>query len=405
MQRVVPAWLRGYGSVILLLATLCNMAAFMTFNAYGLTLPGMSDALGLSHTEEGTLVTAVSVSVMTSGVVTGILAMRYQSRYVVGVAGLVGGTAMFGLGASPNYATALVTGAVAGFGMQVCITGSMGLVPLWFGSSHRGAAAGLASAGGGLSFVVLGTLVPWLSGRDPDDGWRHSWYALGVIGVTTGALCLALMRDMPGAAVRPRTGSLWPREIYRSYAVWLLAFMAFSGAWSSVLYSTYFGLFLEENGVGLDVSGRLWWIMGILGVGSALFWGYFSDRKGPKVGFFLTGLIYMTGILVLWLVPVLAGFVVSVVLVGICLRANFTLCAAAMGTYAPVNVSTAAFGMTALGAGLGLSIWPPVGGAIADATDDLGWAFALAALGAAVGAIVALQLRRPRANGPLRGGV
>ena len=394
--RVAPPFLAGYGSVILLMATLSNMAAFMTFNGYGLTLPGMRDALGLSHTQEGTLVTSVSVSVITSGIITGLLSTRYQARYVVGLGGIFGGAAMIALGSSPNFLVALAAGAVAGFGMQMCITGSMGLVPAWFGARNRGLASGLASAGGAVSFIVLGALVPLLTDRNPDDGWRHSWYAVAAIGMAVGILSLALLRDLPGGLPRVRRqGSIWPMEVYRNPMVWLVALLAFFGAWSQVLYASFFGLFLEEEGIALSVSGRLWWIMGLLGIGSALFWGYLSDRLGRSKAFMMSGAVYTSGILVFWLVPVLAGFVISVVLVGVCLRAGFTLAAATMGDHAPPHLATAAFGMTAVGAGLGLSIAPPLGGSIADATGDLGWIFALAAAGSALGIVAAAFLRRP----------
>ena len=395
MRQVVPAWLRGYGGVIILLATLCNLAAFMTFYAYGLTLPGMREHLGLSHTQEGVLVSAVSVSIAPSGVAIGVLAARWETRYLVGLGGILGSAAMFALGASPSFWTALASGTVAGFGMQMCLTGSISLVPVWFEPAKRGVATGLASMGGGASFIVLGALVPWLTGRNLDEGWRHSWYSLGVIGLITGLLCMAFLRDPPRSATRSSARPpLWPGEIYRSRVLWLVAFQAFSSAWSLVLYVSYFGEFMDEQGVSLTVTGRLWWVMGLLGIGSAIFWGSLSDRLGRRMALVASTAILTVGILVFWLAPVMAGFVASVVLVGSCLRSNFALCAAAMGDYAPRHLMTAALGMTAVGAGLGLSSGAPLGGAIADATGDLEWAFALAAGGSTVGAVTAILLPR-----------
>ena len=128
----------------------------------------------------------------------------------------------------------------------------------------------------------------------------------------------------------------------------------------------------------MATSGRLWGLMGFLGLGSAVLWGSLSDRLGRRKAFVLSFSIYAAGLSLFWLVPVLAGFLAGVVLIGLSLRAGFTIFAAASGDYVPPHLSAAVFGTIGVGAGLGRSIFPPVGGSIADATGDLGWVFALA---------------------------
>ena len=126
------------------------------------------------------------------------LASRYGSRLIVGVAAIVAGVAMVFLGTSSGFLIALVMSAIVGMASGACTTPVMGLLSVWFDSRNRGTVAGLAAAGGGVSFIVVGALVPWLTGRDPEDGWRHAWYVMAAIVMATGVFGSIFLR-------RPRT--------------------------------------------------------------------------------------------------------------------------------------------------------------------------------------------------------
>jgi predicted MFS family arabinose efflux permease len=69
---------------------------------------------------------------------------------------------------------------------------------------------------------------------------------------------------------------------------------------------------------------------------------------------------------------------------GLTLRATYTICAASAGDYVPVQYSSAAFALMAVGAGLGSTVSPALGGAVADSVG-MNWSFASALGGSAVG--------------------
>ena len=396
MPSVKPAWLSGYAGTILLVVVLVNLAAQLFQFSYGLTLPSMRDNLGLSYSQAGSLVTAGSMVGMVGAVAFGAVASRYGSRLIVGLTAIVAGVAMAFLGSAPNFLFALLMSAVVGFNTQGCTTVSMGLLSAWFHSRNRGAAAGVAAAGGGASFIIVGGLVPWLTGRDPVDGWRHTWYVIAVISVAVGFISLMFIRDNPkGGAGAPKRQLAWPMEVYRNRFVWLIAILAFFSQFGAGTYTTFFGLYLEQEGISLGLSGRLWQLLGLLGIVSGVFWGYVSDRLGRRAGFWSSFVALGVGCLLFWIAPVLTGFVASVVLVGLTFRASYVICAAAAGDYVSPRVSAAAFGLMGMGAALGSATGPQVGGRIADATGDLGLVFAMA--GAAVGAatLTSFLLRAP----------
>ena len=397
--RIAPAWLSGYAVVILLVTVLVNLATQLARTAYGLTLPAMRDSLGLSYSQAGSLIAAVSIFLMIASLTFGMLAPRYGSRYIVGASTIVAGVAMVFLGASPSFPIALLTSAAIGFAAGGATTPAMGLLSVWFDARHRGTVAGVAAAGGGMSFIVIGALVPWLTGRDPEDGWRHTWYVLAAVVIVTGIFSLVYLRDAPKEVVgHGKVGGAWPTAAYRSRQVWLIALLAFCSGWGVGLYTTFFGAYLEEQGVGLATSGRLWGLLGLLAIGSGVLWGTLSDRIGRPMGFLLSFATFGAGCLLFWVAPVLAGFTASVLLAGISFRAAYTICAASAGDYVAPRYSAAAFGLMGVGAGLGQAAGPLIGGGIADVTQALKWVFVLATGGAATAAVASMFLRRPRAS-------
>ena len=396
MLRIAPAWLSGYAGVILLMAFLLNLAVLLARFSFGLILPFMEDDLGLSHFQSGSLFATASIVGMIAAVVVGVLASRYGSRFIIAATAMLTGVATILLGMSPNYLFAVVMSGIIGFASMGCIAPVMGLLSVWFESANRGTVAGLAAGGAGISFVVVGVLVPWLTGRDPEDGWRHTWFFLGALIIVAAVLSMVFVRDRPRPpAHSPGSLSAWPVATYRNPMVWMMALLAFFSGWVEGLYLTFFGVYLDEQEVGVAVSGRLWILLGLLGIAGGIFWGGLSDRLGRRLGFLLSFVVVGAGCFLFWLAPVMAGFLGSVVLFGLSFRASYTICAAAAGDYAAPHFSAATFGLMGMGAGFGSAVGPLVGGRVADVTDAVGWVFVLAAGGAAVAIVASVFLRRP----------
>ena len=383
--------------MVLLVVVALNLAQILPRNAYGLVLPPMRDGLGLTYSQGGALMTATAFLNMAAFLVFGVLVARHGSRYIVAAMSLVSGVAIIGLGAAPNFVIALLMSGLSGFAAGGTIVASVALLSVWFESRHRGAASGLAAAGGGLGFLIMGVVVPWLTGRSPQNGWRYSWYFVGAIQIATGLLALVLIRDRPRDSLTPAPG--WAEGLVvaaRSPMVWLMAFLAFCTTWCNSSYTTFFGVYLEDEGIDLVVIGRLWMLLGVFGIASSIFWGSMSDRFGRRSGFFFSALVLGVGCGLFWLTPVMAGFLASAILVGASLRAAYTITAAAAGDYVPPEYAAASFGIIGMGASFGGSVGPLFAGYLADITGDLGLIFAMAAVVAAVVAASSTLLQRPR---------
>ena len=99
--------------------------------------------------------------------------------------------------------------------------------------------------------------------------------------------------------------------------------------------------------------------------------------------------------------PGMASFILVSVLMGITLRAAYTVCAAASGDYVPVQFSAAAFALMSVGASLGSTISPTVGGVVADHID-MKWSFGMGLAGTLAGVVggLYLQTRKPVSEQP-----
>lgn len=312
------------------------------------------------------------------------------------------------LGFAQAYPVALLAAGLMGMGSGVALTPMMGLLSGWFRSGDRGLAAGLAAAGGSFAFIFAGVVVPWLVGRNADEGWRHSWFVFGALTISIGMVSLGFLRERPiivgqerrqedgqpaGRGVKKTRGA-WPVAAYKNPMIWLVAFLAFSSGWSQNIFTSFFGVYLsQENGVSLTTAGQLVVLIGVLSISSGVLWGRMSDQVSRGQAFFYSFLIQGIAFVLMAALPGIGSFIIAAVLLGFTLRAAYTICAACSGDYVAVQFSAAAFGLMSVGAGLGSAISPTVGGAIAD-NLGMNWTFAMASIGSATGMAGSLLLAK-----------
>lgn len=411
-------WLRSYAGVILLVAFLVNLAAGFVQFGYSLTLPPMEQALRLSYTEAGLLITITAAARMGGALASGALAPRYGSRPIIALGALAVGGSMALLGFAASYGLALAAAVLMGIAGGAALTPMMGLLSAWFRRRDRGLAAGLAASGGSIAFIIAGLAVPLLTDVTGDDGWRRSWQLFGAIVLAVGVASLLFVRerpaqppDAPGMGATsaaslarppraPAPGGAWPIAAFRHPAVWLITLLAFTSGWAQNLFTTFFGLYLtQENDISLATAGRMVILIGALSIGSGVFWGRLSDRLGRGQAFGYSFIVQGIAFALLAAAPGFVTFIIASTLMGATLRATYTICAASAGDYVPVRFSAAAFALMSVGAGLGSAISPTIGGLLADYVA-MKWVFWMATGGSITGALGAAYLQTRRAPNP-----
>ena len=392
---------------MLLVAFLVNLATGFVQFGFSLTLPSMEEVLHLSHTEAGLLITVGGAIRMGGALASGTLAPRYGSRTMIVAGAMAVGVSMVLLGLAGNYGMALGAVVLMGIGGGVTLTPMMGLLSAWFLMQDRGLAAGIAASGGSISYIIAGAIVPVLIAVSLENGWRYSWQMFGGIVLVVGVFSLLFVREQPPAAPgrdRPagamrnrgepdRPRSAWPVEAFKHPAVWLITLIAFTSGWAQNLFTTFFGLYLnQDNGVSLATVGELVVLIGALSIGSGIFWGWMSDKLGRGQAFGYSFVVQGASFVLLAMVPGYVSFLIASVLMGVTLRATYTICAASSGDYVPVRFSAAAFALMSVGAGFGSTISPAIGGLVADYVA-MKWVFWMASGGSVVGTLAALYLQ------------
>lgn len=379
---------------------------------YTMILPGMKEGLQLSYAQAGLLAGINSAGYVLVSVWAGVIAARHGPRGIISVSLVFCGLAMFFLGLAPTFEVALAMQFLVGIATAFVSVPAMGMCTAWFAPRRRGLATGLVATGSGLGLVVAGVAVPVIIRAHPADWWRFAWvyFGLGVLGLA--ALAAVLLRDRPGPG-QTRVGEtissppaaiaaqppVRVREVWTMPLVWYIGLLAGINTFSYVGFSTFFAAYLiNERGLDPGTTGALWGLAGTLALVSGLVWGALSDRigRGPALT-----LIYVTQIVCFTtfaFAPSLPGYLVAALLYGITARANFAVSAAAVGDLMGPTLAPAAFGLTAVAAGLGLTIGPIVAGPIADIAGSFKAVFLLGAAAAAIGALVSLRLRLPKTS-------
>ncbi len=406
-----------YGWIVLSVSTLTVMGC-LGFARFGYTmiLPSMQEALDLTNTQTGMLATGNFIGYLVMGTIGGFIASRYGPRRVVVVSMLLTGVTMVLTGLASSFWGAMAWRVLTGVGSGGSNVPVMALLSAWFAARRRGLASGIAVSGSSLGLIAIGFLVPRILDVYGEDGWRYSWYILGVGVLLLGLLGFALLRNRPEEKGLSPIGAQAPtaaeqptltqspswaqdaapdwKQVYRSGSLWHLALVYVAFGFSYVIYATFFAKYLQsEAGYTKEAAGNLWAIVGWISIFCGLIWGAVSDVIGRQYGLALVYLLQAISFAVfaLWQSP--TGYAVSTVLFGLTAWSIPGIVAAACGDCVGARLAPAAFGFVTLFFGLGQAAGPSVAGALADTLGSFAPAFLLAAGVALLGGIGSLLLR------------
>jgi MFS family permease len=262
-----------------------------------------------------------------------------------------------------------------------------------------------------LGLIVTGPLIPAILNAYGSDGWRVSWYVLGVLGLAAFALCALFLRNRPDEkGLKPLgdsenetaqrstekiSAALNWGLVYKSRMLWQLAAIYFAFGFAYIIYATFFVRHLVKEGAFTPAgAGSLWMKVGIVSLVSGFIWGSISDRFGRRIALLCVFILQGISFAVFGLSHDLTAIYFSSVLFAITAWSIPALMAALAGDAFGPRLAPAALGLMTIIFGIGQAMGPYVAGMLADATHSFSPAFVIAgAVSLLLGAGGSLVLR------------
>lgn len=368
-----------YGWVVVLVGTLTIFACLgLARFAFGMLLPSMREALGMTYDQMGLLGTANFAGYLVAVALVPLL-LRYLTPRVLIASGLfLISVCMLAIGISGSYLPILVLYSAVGVGSGLANIPVMVLVSYWFRQQKRGKAAGCIVIGSGFAIIFSGFIVPILNHAFGADGWRAGWLLLGAIVCLVAIVAASLIRNDPADKGLEPVGTVQalvydPSQTKGAFST--LRILAHLGALYFIFGATYviYGTFIvttmvDEYAFVETSAGQFWSWVGFFSLFSGILFGILSDRVGRKLGLMMVFGVQTLAYLLAGSRLGEAALFVSVVFYGVAVFAIPAIMAAAVGDYLGKARAAAAFSMITVCFAVGQTLGPAAAGVIAEAT-------------------------------------
>ena len=399
-----------YGWVIVFVGTLTIVACLgLARFAFGMLLPAMRDALGMSYDQMGLLGTANFAGYLTAVGMTPFLLRRVSPRKLIASGLLLIGICLLGMSASNGYLPVLLLYTLVGCGSGLANIPLMVLVSYWFRRDRRGRAAGLIVIGSGFAIIFSGFVIPLLNDRFGVDGWRAGWLLIALIVLVIAVIAALLIRNNPAEKGLEPVGAKEhedydPAETKGRFTQ--LQILSHLGGLYFVFGATYviYGTFIvttmiEEYGFAEASAGHFWSWVGFFSLFSGTLFGTLSDRIGRKGGlmavFSVQTLAYLLAGLKLGTLAIFS----SVVLYGVAAFAIPAIMAAAVGDYLGKARAATGFSLITFCFAIGQTLGPAAAGAVAETTGTFTGSYLASATLTLAAVILAFFLPAPAGHG------
>ena len=403
-----------YGWIVIFMGLLTTIAAHgFGRMSYTIILPAMKDGLDFSYTQLGLLGTGNFIGYLTMAIIGGFMAARFGTRIVITLALFLMGVTMILTGLAQSFGFAFAMRLLTGLGNGASYVPAMALGSAWFAMQKRGFATGIVSGGIGAGTLIAGLVVPPILSTFGPEGWRYSWYTLGIAVLLISVIVWLFIRSRPeekGLAqigtveteVNPvRSGkgdpvsSLQWKQVYTLPAIWYLGIVYFFYGLSYIIYIVFFAAYLvKEMGLTPEWAGGLWAMVGGLSIFCGVIWGSISDRIGRGKGAALAYLALAISYIIYAVIKTKFGYYLSATIFGLTAWSIPTIMAAAAGDVVGPRLAPAGLGFITLFFGIGQALGPWLGGRLADVSQSFTIPFLVAGGISLVGMLFSLYLTR-----------
>ena len=390
-----------YGWVVVGVGMLVSSIGMGAISSLGVFQTPMVEAMGWTRTGISTAALLNFLAMGAGALLWGTLSDRVGTRVAV----LAGG-ALLGLGlvlASQVGSLAqfqVAFGLVVGLGAASFFTPLTATTTRWF-TKHRSLAVSLVVAGSSAGVMVMGPIASWLI---TTYDWRFAMLALGglvLVGIVPASLLLREPTVTPSLAVAGGTpgdavgGGLTVAQALRTpqFLAITATFFACCATHSGPLF--HMVAHAIDHGVQPMAAATIMSAASLASLSGKVLCGMLADRIGVKT--VLVGGLALQAVVVnlfMFTTDLTQFYAVSMVF-GLAYGGVMPLYAVLIREYFGPRIMGTLLGAAGLGATLGLSLGPPLGGLIYDAYGTYSWMFVAATAIGVGAAAIALTVRPP----------
>jgi MFS family permease len=394
MQEATPPpypyrWAIAAGGFLTLFGAL-GIARF----GYGLLVPSLQQGLSLDYQQIGLISTSNFSGYLLSILLVSPISHRLQPRLTILLGMVLITASLYAIPLTAHYSALLLLYGITGLGSGLANIPLMVLVSHWFPPHQRGLAAGLVVAGNGSAILLSGLLLPGvMAAADWSLGWQIA--ATTVALVTVGVALLLRNEPTPACTTATATQSLslWQRQTW-ALLLWIgLLYLIFGATYT--IYTTFLiSSMIAEYALDAVASGRLWALLGLFSLFSAIGFGTLSDRWGRLTTLALVFLLQSLAYLLVALSGNSAVLLASLFCFGITAFAVPTIIASSIGERFGRSLATQAFAAVTLLFALGQVAGPVVAGSLAESSGSFQSSYLLSAALTLLATLLAYSQRR-----------
>jgi MFS family permease len=377
--------------------------AYGTRYAYGMLLPEMLPALGISKTQAGAIFAVYFMVYTICTPVLGTLSDLFNYRLLVSLFTVVLSTGALLMAQADGFIKACVIFSVAGLGHAACWAPVTALVSKWVPDHKRGTALSFVTMGVGIGVPLWGTLLPIIVAA---ADWRAGWMAMGVFGLGVAVLDWVLVRN-PVAQDRAKSslmehaqhiGSIY-KSLFETKTFWIIGTAYLLIGFNVLVPFTFLPVYARESlNLTYATSTRFVAIIALFGIAGQLTLGTLSDTMGRIHVLILCGFVMGIGCLGMIFFQSTWGLYACTAFYGLGHGAVWPVYAASASDYFSKSKTGSVVGLWTVFLGIGSIASPVICGWTIDKTGGYGWAFGLGMCSGILSALVLSQLLSPKMN-------
>lgn len=348
-----------------------TLVATILYSCMPVLFKEISDDLGLSLVEIGTIWGLGSLAGIFVSIIAGVLSDRFGVKLVLSVFSILTGITGALRGISNSYAILAATVFINGiFRMIVPVTLTK-TIGIWFKGEKLGLAMGISAMGMGLG-LMLGPLISATILSPILGGWRNVMYFYGAISVGMGILWILLGREPDQGEATNVTSEKIPfrlafSKLIRFKTLWIMGLILFLRQGCMIGMTGYLPLYLREQGWGVASADGVLAIYFAVSTICVVPLSYLSDKIGSRKAILYPGVLVTMACVAL--LPVVEGSVIWILIVcaGIFMDSfmsiSVTMLVETQGLKM-VHTGTA-IGIVFSIANIGIAASPPIGNSLA----------------------------------------